>query len=786
MTIRLRCEYSLYRWAGVPTRYVDLVRYLDKSRYQPDLHGTSDLEAESRLPTWLEPLQDWLKCWIGRGGMPWYRLGDLGAEVAAIQSCKAQPGSVIHFMDGEHCGQFLPRRIREMDLGTVKTVATFHQPPDVITELVNYEMLRWLDAIILVSPTQLPFFKGRVPEDKLNVVLLGVDAELFHPSATKHNSDRVSCITTGLHLRDWDTFKKVALAMPDVTFIVVTSSQVKFEGIPNLKLYSGVSDTALADLYRSADILFLPLLDTTANNTLLEGIATGLPVVATDHQSVRAYLPNDEGILIAGNRVEGFVAAIDRLQKDPELRRKMGRASRARAEELSWPNIIKQYDAIYTRLHASGSSAPAAEPAERPTISSTGRPHHKTQNLKERFQPESILAAGSALQDVEILGYTLLDAGLKEEAALLFEGISKSPPLEFLGHAGLARIAETQWKWNEAIRAIDKCLMRAPVSARPRLISRKAICLIQRGEILQAKEALQTIGDEFDGLLVLARLFASFGAREEAGKYWQSCMKRFPDQPDGYLGQAAGLIACGKYIEADAILNHAMAVWPNRLSPKILWARCATNARNMTAAEARWNVVLAAGGWDADLRAGYARYLGLIRDHARAESYLRSFDPSPVAAADFFVEYHQAGGNVAAAIVYARTLCELQKDDITSRLRETALYMRQGVREGLQTANTALRELLEKSPDSAQIKAEFAEVLIRLGMDEEAKRIVLAIPAADTRTQFEILRLWAALSERNDQAGVEYWKSTFLDLGALAASKNFSPDLKPADQYGLF
>jgi glycosyltransferase involved in cell wall biosynthesis/predicted Zn-dependent protease len=786
MKTRLRCEYSQYRWAGVPTRYIDLVRYLDRSRYETDLHGTSDLEAESRLPAWLEPLQEWLKCLIARGNMPWYRLGDLGAEVDAMQSCKAQPTSIIHFMDGEHCGQFLPRRIREMGLTGVKTVATFHQPPAVISELVNDEMLRWLDAVIVVSPTQLPFFKDRVPEHKLHVVLLGVDAELFSPPERKHDNEQVVCITTGLHLRDWDTFKKVALAMPDVKFVVVTSSRVTFDKIPNLTLYSGISDTALSDIYRSADVLFLPLLDTTANNTLLEGIASGLPVVATDHASVRAYLPNEEGILVAGNRVEGFVAAIKRLQKDPELRRKMGLRSRARAEELSWPNIIKQYDAIYTRVQTPQESPAAPPPVRRRAASSTGRAHPQTQHLKERFQADSVLTPDSPLQDLDILGCALLEAGLMEEAASLFGGLSKSAPLDFLGYAGLARIAETQWKWNDAVKAIDKCLTLAPPEAQPRLISKKVIYLIQAGRVMQAKEALLTIREEFDGLLASARLSASFGAREEANQYWQSCITLFPDQPDGYLGRAAELIACGNYTEADAVLAHAMAVWPNRLEPKVLWARCATNAKNMTAAEVRWNAVMATGRWDADLRAAYARYLGLIGDRARAESYLNSSDASPVATADFYLEYHQASGNLPKAIQQARALADLQKQDILSRIREAALCMRHGALEELQTASNVLRELLKKSPDSAIIKAELAEVLIRLGMHEEAKQVLRTINSADKRTQFEVLRLWATLDDRNDQPGLEYWKSTFLDLGALAATKNFSPDLKRTAQYGLY
>ena len=766
-------------------RYLDLTRYLDTAHYNTVFHGTSDLDAESQLPKWLDPLQGWFKCFIGHVDMPWYRLGDLGAEVEAMQSCKSRKVDIIHFMDGEHSAQFLPRRIKEMGLSRIKTVATFHQPPDLLPQLVNEKMLNWLDAIILMSPTQVPFFKSRVSEDKLHVILLGVDSELFHPSPVRRENDQVACITTGLHLRDWETFKKVACAAPDITFVVVTSSRVKFENIPNLKLYSGVSDAELAELYRSADILFLPLIDATANNTLLEGIASGLPVVATDHKSVRAYLPDEGGIFIADNRVEGFVDALRRLQNDPALRRKMGQQARARAEELSWTSIIKQYDALYRQLHAGqNSTSPASAHDDTEVRLQTPSPKGSW-TLKERFQQQSISAANGDMRDMDVWGYALLEAGLREEAAALFSGLSKSVPDGFVGYAGQAYLAADQWNWSEAIAAVDNCLTAAPTETQPRLISMKAKYLVQIGELPKAKEILLSIEKDFEGLLTLARV-SSLDSAEEANKYWETCVAQFPDQLEGFLGQAAELIACGNYAEADAILTHAMGIWPNALAAKLLWARCATNARNMHAAGARWAAVMAERGCDRDLPTAYAHHLGLIGDRVGAEAYLRSCEPPPAAAADFLVEYYSASGDLKMAIQHAQKLSSLRQDDIAARLREAALHMRQGSSEGLHFAEKSIRSALTLAPQAAIVKAELVEILIRLGMDEEAKKILQTINPADRRAQFEVLRLWAILRDNDDAAGVQYWKNMFLDIGALAATKNFSADLRITDRFGFY
>src|SRR6185369_14927605 len=100
--------------------------------------------------------------------------------------------------------------------------------------------------------------------------LHGVDAAFFHPAATVNGSRRIRCITVGHWLRDWDVFRRVAQTMGEVRFEAVTKADVGCDGLSNVALHRGISDAALADLYRSADVLFLPLIDATANNGLLE------------------------------------------------------------------------------------------------------------------------------------------------------------------------------------------------------------------------------------------------------------------------------------------------------------------------------------------------------------------------------------------------------------------------------------------------------------------------------------------------------------------------------------
>ncbi len=345
MPTRIRFEHTRYPHWGQRSGYVQFVRQLDPQHYRVDLHAASDSDAD--IARWLVPFRPWLRRLIRRGRTPWYKLSDLSAEIEALKACLAGQVDIVHFLDGEHSGRFLPRLIRMARLSAVRTIATFHQPPEVARNVVDGSLLRWLDGIVLVSPSQLPFFRQYVPDDRLHVILHGVDADFFRPAPTPNATDRIRCVTAGHWMRDWDAFRSVARAIGEITFDVVSSRDIDFEGLPNVVVHSGVSDDRLAQLYRSADILFLPLIESTANNALLEGIASGLPVVATDLEATRAYLPRSEGIFVAENRIDGFVGALRLLQRDVELRHEMGRRARTRAEELAWPRMVRQYERLY-------------------------------------------------------------------------------------------------------------------------------------------------------------------------------------------------------------------------------------------------------------------------------------------------------------------------------------------------------------------------------------------------------------------------------------------------------
>ena len=125
---------------------------------------------------------------------------------------------------------------------------------------------------------------------------------------------------------------------------------------------------ALADEFGEADLglqtsVFVPAEAQVEGvpNTILEAMATGLPMVATRHGGIpEAVLHERSGLLVAEHDVEGLAAALERLAVDPALRRRYGIAGRKHIEAEF--NSVRQSERLAHRIRemiaAYGSMSP--------------------------------------------------------------------------------------------------------------------------------------------------------------------------------------------------------------------------------------------------------------------------------------------------------------------------------------------------------------------------------------------------------------------------------------------
>ncbi|HKI35224.1 MAG TPA: glycosyltransferase [Gemmataceae bacterium] len=102
----------------------------------------------------------------------------------------------------------------------------------------------------------------------------------------------------------------------------------------------------LSRWYASADVFAFPSLTETFGNVILEAQASGLPVVGFDCPALRERVtPGHDGLLVAVG--DDFAAAVGRLCRDGEERRRMGVAARRTAEGHGWGPIFDRLEARY-------------------------------------------------------------------------------------------------------------------------------------------------------------------------------------------------------------------------------------------------------------------------------------------------------------------------------------------------------------------------------------------------------------------------------------------------------
>ena len=110
------------------------------------------------------------------------------------------------------------------------------------------------------------------------------------------------------------------------------------------------------ELLGAADVCVDPAPATEVNQRstmikIAEYLAIGKPVVAYDLLETRRTAA-DAAVLIAPGDAEGFAQAIARLARDPELRLRLSRDARRRAEELTWEHSERALLGAYAALSA--------------------------------------------------------------------------------------------------------------------------------------------------------------------------------------------------------------------------------------------------------------------------------------------------------------------------------------------------------------------------------------------------------------------------------------------------
>jgi len=112
----------------------------------------------------------------------------------------------------------------------------------------------------------------------------------------------------------------------------------------------------LPEHYSSADVFVLPSYNEGMSLAALEAMAAGLPVVLTRTGGTDSLVEQGiNGFTFDWADVDELVKSLRCLAQDRELVRRMGKASRERAEMFSWPKITDYYLNLFASDYSSAS-----------------------------------------------------------------------------------------------------------------------------------------------------------------------------------------------------------------------------------------------------------------------------------------------------------------------------------------------------------------------------------------------------------------------------------------------
>lgn len=372
--------------AGGSERFLrNLMALLPRDRYDvtlvelaPDAHATAPGDPHADVRPVAEGL--FAVDHVARHRLPVAAVHGRGgwrAMAALRRMAGAQPFDIVQSQHekSDLLNALLPRRAAAIRISNRRDMG-FNKSPRVRT------LLRWLnhrfDAVL--APAQ-PILDGLVNDERVDprrtqCIPNGVDTERFAPmppaarraarQALGLDDDAIvfACVASltpvKRHVDLLDAFRVVRDRLPQARLLLIGDGPLRAEvqaRCAELGLQAAVTllgnRADVESVLPGADVGVLASSTEGMSNAILELMACGLPVIATDVGGNPALVADGEtGRLVTACAPEALAAAMVALAESADVRRAMADAARVGAvQRHSLAAMVRAYDALYVRLH---------------------------------------------------------------------------------------------------------------------------------------------------------------------------------------------------------------------------------------------------------------------------------------------------------------------------------------------------------------------------------------------------------------------------------------------------
>lgn len=272
---------------------------------------------------------------------------------------RGRGGGIVHVRTVHHVDDFTTqalvdcqhRSITEPDVALVvsetwrRTLAdTYGIDATVVHNGVDAERFRW-------RPPRRGVPGGHVPKDRFPLLTVGgleprkgslELVEAFAEAREELDPAPVLVVVGGHSFQDHRPYRDRVLAR---------AKELGLRDGNDLVVLGTVSDAELPSWYHAAGAFVFPSVNEGWGLSVLEALAAGLPVVATDIPVFREYLTHGDTALLAPPGQPGPLARhIVSVVQDEPLRRRLRRAGPPLAARYTWEASAREHQAVYGRV----------------------------------------------------------------------------------------------------------------------------------------------------------------------------------------------------------------------------------------------------------------------------------------------------------------------------------------------------------------------------------------------------------------------------------------------------
>ena len=226
------------------------------------------------------------------------------------------------------------------------------------------KILRMPDILIVQSEYWRDFLISLAPADKIRIVNNFLDAQEFHPTEKRKDlSKRILFICGNESIR-----KGIEVVLESIRylshdgignskFVFISSNDKIRKKVQNLQIHPYIefretlTKKEMIEEYRKADLFVLPSFGEGFPNSLLEAMASGLPVIASRVGAVPEVIEDGKnGILIDPGDPGALTRAIKHILNNPELGETLGKSNQEKVKNYGIQHGVDQWGSIYREL----------------------------------------------------------------------------------------------------------------------------------------------------------------------------------------------------------------------------------------------------------------------------------------------------------------------------------------------------------------------------------------------------------------------------------------------------